>query len=209
MADVNHQTSPTRIILARHGEASYPSGSGSGGGTLTELGRTQARALGDRLREEEVAAVICSELSRSRETAEIAAELLELPVKVRPGLQEYDIGDERDKPLDVELFARLLLAWLDGDLQVGFPGGEDGHQVATRMFAVLDDLVQRFAGKTVLVVSHGGAIIATLGSIAPGKTGLPPDGDGYPREEDLPGGASYLLEQRPDGWQLLLPRMTP
>ena len=201
----------TRIVLARHGEASYPSAgeSGDAGGTLTELGRSQARALGDRLRDVGVAAVFCSELSRSRETAEIAAELLELPVQTRKGLQEYDIGDERGKPLDVELFARLLLAWLGGDLQVGFPGGEDGRQVAMRMFAVLDELVERFGGKTVLVVSHGGAIIATLGSIAPGETGLPPDGDGYPREEDLPGGASYLLEHGPDGWRLLLPRMTP
>lgn len=165
--------------------------------------------MGDRLRDEEIATIACSELSRARQTAEIAAEQLELPVHVLAGLQEYDIGDEQGKPVNVELFARLLLAWLDGNLRVGFPGGEDGYQVSMRMFAVLDDLVQRFEGKTVLAVSHGGAIIATLGSIAHGRTGLPPVGDGYPREEDLPGGASYLLEHNAAGWQLRLPRMTP
>lgn len=189
----------TRIVLARHGEASYPSGSGSGdsGGTLTELGRSQARKLGDRLRNEGIAAVFCSELSRARQTAEIAAEQLQLPVQVRSGLQEYDVGDERGRPYNAGLFEPLLLAWLGGDLTVGIPGGEDGHLVAARMFAVLDDLVEQFDGETVLAVSHGGAIIAILGSIAPGEPGLPSDGN------DMPGGASYSLEHGPDGWRLL------
>ena len=117
MATVSDRPGSTRIVLARHGEASYPVGSGSGdsGGTLT----------------------------------------------------------------------------------VGIPGGEDGHQVAMRMFAVLDDLVEQFDGESVLAVSHGGAVIAILGSIAAGEPGLPADGN------DMPGGASYSFEHGPDGWRLL------
>lgn len=142
-------------------------------------------------------------MSRARQTAGIAAELLELPVQVRAGLQEYDVGDERGKPFNAGLFEALLLAWLDGDLQVGIPGGEDGHQVARRMFTVLDDLVDRFEGETVLTVSHGGAIIAILGSIAPGKAGLPAGADGRLREQDIPGGAFFHLEHSLNGWSLL------
>lgn len=153
--------------------------------------------MGRRLRDESIAAIFCSHLSRAQQTAEIAAEQLELPVQVRAGLQEYDVGDERGKPYNAGLFEPLLLAWLDGDLTVGIPGGEDGHQVARRMFAALDDLVEQFNGETVLAVSHGGSIIAILGSIAPGEPGLPADGN------DIPGGAFFLLEHDPDGWRLL------
>jgi glucosyl-3-phosphoglycerate phosphatase len=194
--------SPTRIFLARHGEAAYPtSGSGDSGGALTALGRSQARALGERLRNDErPAAIVCSELSRAIQTAEIASEVLQLPVQVQAGLQEYDVGDERGKPYNAGLFEPLLLAWLKGDLSVGIPGGEDGHQVARRMFAALDDLADRFQGEAVLAVSHGGAIIATLGSIAPGHPGLPRDGN------DVPGGASYTLEQSSGSWRAFFVR---
>jgi len=188
----------TRIFLARHGEATYPTnGSGDSGGTLTTLGRSQARSLGDRLRNERLAAIVCSELSRATQTAKIASEVLQLPVQVQVGLQEYDVGDERGKPYNASLFEPLLLAWLTGDLSVGIPGGEDGHHVARRMFAALDDLADRFQGETVLAVSHGGAIIATLGSIAPGHPRLPGDGN------DIPGGASYILEHTSGGWRFL------
>ena len=71
MSDVH---CPARIIVARHGEAEYerPEMNASGG-SLTSLGREQARELGERLRSERVAGVVCSELSRAVQTAEIAA----------------------------------------------------------------------------------------------------------------------------------------
>lgn len=71
------------------------------------------------------------------------------------------------------------------------------------MFSVLEDIARRHEGQTALVVSHGGAIIATLGTIAPGKTGLPAHDDGHLREQDIPGGASFLLEHDSHGWHLL------
>ncbi len=195
------QHSVTRIILARHGEASYPGSNDSDadGGTLTELGRSQAHALGVRANAEKVAAIYCSALSRATQTAAVVAELLDLPVQVQPGLREYEPGDE---PFDLGALTTVLVGWLNGVLDTTVLGGESGHQVAQRMFAALDDIVQRQAGTTVLVVSHGGAILATLGSIAPGRTGLPADSGGQLREQDMPGGASFSIEHRPDGWHL-------
>lgn len=186
------------VILARHGEATYETeGSGTSGGSLTDDGRAQAAALGERLRGEHIAAVICSELSRAVQTAEIAAASLGLPVRVRMGLEEYDVGEERGQPYHPDVFEPLLLAWLHGDLSPGIPAGENGRQVARRMFAVLDDLADHLEGGTGLVVSHGGAIIAVLGTIAPGSGDLPRHAG------DIPGGASFRLEQRPSGWGLV------
>ena len=192
----------TRVILARHGEAAYPSiaGSDTSGGILTELGQEQARGLGHSLRDQGVTAVACSELSRARQTARVAAGILGLEVEVRAGLQEYRVGDEPD---DVRALAMALLGWLAGDLGARILGGESGEEVAQRVLPVLDDLVHLHAGGTVLVVMHGGTIIATLGSIAPGQAGLPSDDDPHHLESDLVGGSHFCLERSPDGWRIV------
>lgn len=191
----------TRIILARHGEAAYPSTAEneSGGGILTELGHDQARELGYRLRDQGVAVVVCSELSRARQTAEVAADILSLEVVVRVGLHEYEMGDE---PYSIQALGRTLLGWLAGHLQARVLGGESGAEVVQRVFLVLDQLVGRHAGETVLVVMHGGAIIATLGSVSPGETGLPSGGNPHNLESDIAGGAYFCLERDSDGWRI-------
>lgn len=119
-------------------------------------------------------------------------------------LHEYQAGDE---PYDLQSLGTSLLAWFNGDLRIRILGGESGEEVAQRVHPVLDDLVHVHEGKTVLVVIHGGAIIATLGSVAPGKAGLPTDGNPHLLEQDIAGGASFSLERRPDGW-IVLPRTT-
>lgn len=202
VAQVSREKSATRIVLARHGEAAYLGGNGGGGdgGVLTDVGRVQARALGGSLRSASLAAVYSSELSRARQTADIAGELLHLPVETRAGLQEYQLGAPSAGLEDLET---ALLAWLAGDLQIRVPGGEDGAEIGQRMFSVLEDVAGRHDGRTALVVSHDGAIIATLGTVAPGKTGLPAHEDGHLGEQDIPGGAFFLLEHDSHGWHFL------
>lgn len=90
---------------------------------------------------------------------------MSIPVEVRIGLHEYDVGAERGRPYNASLFEPLLRQWLCGQLSAGIPGGEDGHSVAARMFAVLDDATRRRPGQTLGVVSHGGAINAVIGSL--------------------------------------------
>src|SRR5262245_2572867 len=138
---------PARIIVARPGEAEYePPEMNATGGSLTTLGRSQARELGERLRGEKVAGVVCSELSRAVQTAEIAAAVLGLPVHVRERLQEFAVGDYLGRPFDPEFFHTVLGAWLKGDLEPGVPGGETGRQVADRVMPVLDDVAAEFRG---------------------------------------------------------------
>lgn len=163
-----------RILLIRHAEANYETeGNGESGGSLTPVGREQSRRLGEQLEALGPTIVLCSELSRAVQTAEIAASVLTIPVEVRVGLEEYDVGDERGRPYDPGVFEPLLLHWLHGQLSAGVSGGEDGHAVSRRMFAVLEDAASRYSGQTVAVVSHGGAINAVIGSIPPGTSELP------------------------------------
>jgi 2,3-bisphosphoglycerate-dependent phosphoglycerate mutase len=192
MSDVH---CPARLIVARHGEAAYESDTMTdSGGSLTALGRAQARELGQRLAGERVAGVVCSELSRAVQTAEIAAAVLDLPVEVRRGLQEFAVGDFLGRPWDPGVFDPVVAGWLAGDLGAAVPGGETGEQVAGRVLAVLDDVADRFRGETVLTVSHGGVILALMGRLAPGSPFAP--ADAY----DVPNCSTYLLERDADGW---------
>ena len=60
---------------------------------LNDYGRKQARALADRLAGNDIAAIYTSDLSRARETAEILAERLALPVVADPDLRERNWGN--------------------------------------------------------------------------------------------------------------------
>jgi len=188
---------PARVIVARHGEAEYESDTMTeSGGSLTTLGRDQAHALGERLQGERVAGIVCSELARAVQTAEIAAGLLGLPVRVREGLQEFAVGDFLGRPWDPLVFDPMVASWLSGDLTRGVPGGETGEQIVARVLAVLDEVADLFRGETVLVVSHGGVILALMGRLAAGSAAAPKDA------YDVPNGSTYVLERDADGWRI-------
>lgn len=192
MSDVH---CPARILLARHGEAAYETTTmAESGGSLTPLGRDQARALGERLRGERVAGVVCSELARAVQTAELAASVLGLPVTVREGLQEFPAGDYLGREYDHTFFDGMVRSWLAGDLVAGVPGGETGQETADRVLAVLDRVADEYRGETVLVVSHGGVIVSLWGAIAPGSPAAP-------ASDLVTNGSSYLLERDADGWR--------
>jgi broad specificity phosphatase PhoE len=186
---------PARFFIARHGEAEYESPPmNATGGSLTVLGREQAAELGQRLRQERVAAVVCSELSRAVQTAEIAGHVLGMPVRVRERLQEFPAGDYLGKPYDPAFFEPMMERWITGDLEAGVPGGETGRETSARVLGVLDDLADQYRGETVLVVTHGGVIVSLWGAIAPGSSAAPPS-------DGVRNGSSYVFERDADGWR--------
>ena len=186
---------PARFIVARHGEAEYETPEmNATGGSLTVLGRRQAHDLGERLRSEKVAGVVSSELSRAVQTAEIAAAVLGLPVRVRERLHEFPPGDLLGHPADEAYMTSLARSWVAGDLDVGVPGGESGQETADRVLGVLDGVADEFRGETVLVVTHGGVILTLWGAIAPGSPAAP-------EARSVFNGSTYVFERDADGWR--------
>ena len=183
---------PARFLLARHGEAEYESELlMDHGGSLTRRGREQARLLGKRLVDDNVAHVYASTLSRAVQTAELAAGVLGVDVTVREGLVEVGVGELIGQPGGSGVFVPVLDQWVAGDVDARFPGGESGSEVAARVALVLDDLADVHRGETVVVVSHGGAILASLAVLARRR--------GSSRIENC----SYAaLERDADGWRL-------
>ncbi|MGV3563934.1 MAG: bifunctional RNase H/acid phosphatase [Nocardioides sp.] len=154
---------PTTLVLVRHGVTEHTAAKRFSGGLggdnppLSEDGRAQARAaaqwlaaLGDK-----VDAVLASPVRRTRETAEVVAAALDLPVSEEPGFAEMEFGSW-DGLTFLEVAERDqagLDAWL-GSLEVPPPGGESFRQVEERVLAGLDRVLAEHAGRTVVVVSH-------------------------------------------------------
>jgi broad specificity phosphatase PhoE len=85
----------TTLLLVRHGETDWNADGRLQGQTdrpLSEFGRRQARRLADELADEGLEAIYSSDLVRARETAEIVAGPLGLPVNLDPDLREKDWG---------------------------------------------------------------------------------------------------------------------
>jgi probable phosphoglycerate mutase len=175
--DDNHHGDPdgrppdTRLVIVRHGHArAVDAGvvAGHHGCTgLSDLGRRQAEALRDRLAAAgfRADAVVTSVLPRAIETAEIVGPAVGVePTDEAPRLCELcerhpGEGDGLTWDSFVERYGTIdPLEQPDRPMS---PGGESAREFRSRVEQAVDRLAERYAGRTVLVVSHAGVIQAT------------------------------------------------
>jgi probable phosphoglycerate mutase len=149
---------PTVGMLLRHGETPMSVDkrfSGRGDIGLSERGEGQARLAARRLADTGAQAVVSSPLRRTRQTADVVAEVLGVAVATDDGLAETDFGAWEGLTFG-EVGRRWpdeLKAWL-ADLGVAPPGGESMASTASRVAAARDRIVSSHAGSTVVVVTH-------------------------------------------------------
>jgi probable phosphoglycerate mutase len=160
----------TRLLLVRHGATSRTAEdrfSGDHGVDLSEEGRTQVRALAERLRQVQIHAAYASPLERTRETAELLAEPHQLQVTLRDGLREIGHGHwEGLTRAEVEVrFPQEYSSWEIDPLTYAPEGGESGISVLARALPVLRELVLAHPTDTVLVVSHKATLRLLLASL--------------------------------------------
>jgi broad specificity phosphatase PhoE len=117
-------------------------------GELSARGRGLARELGARRRDDGIAAVLCSDLRRARQTVEIAFEGVDVPVVLDARLRECDYGDLNGAP------AAVVHADRAAHLHAPFPAGESWAAALGRVDGALDEIAERWAGRRVLVVGH-------------------------------------------------------
>jgi len=163
-----------RLLLARHGETSWNALGRLQGHTdiaLNEVGRDQARALAEQLRDAAITSVVTSDLARARETGEIIAAALGLAApSTEPELRERRFGVFEGLTRH-ECAAQHPEAWQAWLAQTGAPpGGEPRAQAVERLGRTLRRLAATDGGAT-LVVSHGGLmrlwLMELLGSSVP------------------------------------------
>ncbi|MCC9311069.1 bifunctional RNase H/acid phosphatase [Kitasatospora sp. RB6PN24] len=169
----------TTLVLLRHGETALTpqkrfSGSTGSDPELSAKGRWQAERAAEALAARgTVQAVVSSPMLRTRQTAEAVAVRLGLEVRVEEGLRELDFGawegltfaEVRERhPDDLD-------AWLASTKVKPTGSSESFASLAQRVSVARDKILARYAGKTVLVVSHVSPI-KTLVRLA---LGAPPD----------------------------------
>lgn len=149
-----------RILLARHGETPWNAEGryqGQEDIALSPVGESQARALGERLRDVRIDRAVASPLGRAARTAELAlgdarrdllridAGLMEIAHGTWEGLLAAEIR-ERDPERSI--------AWRDAPHEVLMPEGESLQHVLDRAWPALERACEGLGDGTLLVVAH-------------------------------------------------------
>ena len=165
----------TRLTLVRHAQQDYPDGDYDPAEwedpPLSGLGRTQAMAVSALLGEQEVDVVACSTMRRAVETAQIVASPHELEPEVHPELVEIqsyrDLEpgvDPRDL-MDPHEWAEREASFVRHLKWDRIPFSEGSDEFRKRVVVGINSLLDEHAGKSIVLVSHGGVINAYLGDI--------------------------------------------
>jgi probable phosphoglycerate mutase len=129
---------------------------------LTEQGRAEIAAVAERLAAEQIAAIYASPLQRTRETAEIVAARLGLPIAFRDDLIELDFGEWTGSTFDAIRADPRWQAWSTQRSLAAIPGGESMRAVQRRVVEALLEVNERHLDQAAVLVSHGDVIRSAL-----------------------------------------------
>ena len=156
---------PTKLVLVRHAvtEQTGPLLTGRAPGVdLSDEGRRQAKALGERLADLPVRAIYASPIERTAQTAAAIAAHHPVEVQELPGVIEADYGEWTGGKL-VELAKTDLWKTVQrAPSRARFPGGESLAEMQGRMVTALEKIVADHVGELVVVVSHADPIKAAI-----------------------------------------------
>ena len=155
-----------RLYLVRHGETDWNrSGQimGSRPVPLNANGMSQARELAQRLSTLPIQKLYSSPVDRARQTADIVASALQVPVTIENGLTEIGVGEWEGKFWDelVDDIARINFYASPQDARP--PGGETLREVQSRAVAAVQRTCLDEESGPVVLVSHADIVRAILG----------------------------------------------
>ncbi len=166
--------SETRVLLLRHAETAAPDlfhGEESDVG-LGPRGFEQARRAGERIAAFRPDLIYSSGMRRAAETAEAIALACGLPLLTCRELHERKMGLMSGQPR-VEgwpIYEATKEHWKTGRLDFTHQGGESFAAMQARALPAFRSLMDREAGKTVVIVAHGVINRVVLCSMLEGYT---------------------------------------
>ena len=143
-----------KLYIARHGETPWNLENRVCGRTdvpLTEKGVEQARLLAQNAMGKGIEVILSSPLLRAQQTAHAVSEAIGVPIELDERLIELDFGSFEGGPRSDPEFQ-----YTRAQFPTRYPGGESAFQLAHRVYSCLEDVKRKYAGKTVLLVCHGG-----------------------------------------------------
>lgn len=168
------------LYIVRHADALPDANEVVHGGydeqALSALGRQQAEALANRLRDVSLAAIYSSPMGRAIQTATPTAATHQLEIQPVDGLREIALGplgsdsmrasttEEASAILRDRLREIAAIAVSTGSWE-SIPGSEPSAHFRTRLTSTMDHIIAAHAGQRVMIVSHAGAINAYLAAL--------------------------------------------
>ncbi|MBP0582556.1 histidine phosphatase family protein [Labrys sp. LIt4] len=140
---------------------------------LGSAGRAQALRLAERMRRERFAAIISSPRERTQQTAQAVSVTCEVgPVELCNDLDEIDFGSWSGRTFNELSRDPAWRRWNEQRPIAVTPGGESMGAVQKRACACMRALSLRYAGESVVLVSHADVIKCAICN----ALGLPLDG---------------------------------
>ncbi|TGM03648.1 histidine phosphatase family protein [Leptospira barantonii] len=152
------------VYVFRHGETDWNLRGKLQGhleNSITKNGIEQAKALIPILKNAKVNLLLSSDLRRAKETSEIVADALGVPILFDSGLREVDLGEGQGKLISEvdSLFGESFWKrWNDHDPiydSFRFPGGESKLEIDERIHSTLMKRIEMFSDRTVALCTHG------------------------------------------------------
>lgn len=158
-----------KLILVRHGQTihnAFKITQGHSQNKLSETGHKQAKLVGQKLKDQKLDAIYCSDLRRTKDTlCEIIKYHPHTEVIYDPLLRERSSGIFDGKPAHLREEARIR-AGLSKE-QFKPKGGENDADLSNRIQSFIDMLRSNYKDETILAVTHWRWIAKLLISIDP------------------------------------------
>ena len=153
-----------KIYIIRHGQDDASVRGGWSNTSLTALGIQQSNKLADELfqnqSEYNIFKIYSSDLKRARQTAQIIADKLSVPIEFISDFREVDNGElaGMDNYLAEEKYPNLYWRKLNWDEH--YPNGESPKEFYERVSNAWEKFIKEIShyDKNVLLVTHGGVI---------------------------------------------------
>lgn len=157
----------TRLVIVRHAESDLNLQKriqGQIDSVLTPKGVAQARKLAARIKNFKVDKIYSSDLGRAYSTTVEITRHWKVKIIRDPKLREINLGDwEGMTPKEVdELYDKGYQKWLKKPSKCLIPKSENLADFRKRIAGRVREIAQANEGKTVLLVTHGGAITALM-----------------------------------------------
>ena len=120
---------------------------------LTELGHTQAKELGERIKAEgiHIDKILYSPLMRAADTAKHIAEVTGVPAEEEMRLKEQNFGRYESTPRNGAEFSVAKAQFVNS-----YDGGESMLKLSQRIYNLLDEIREESDEKTYILVAHNG-----------------------------------------------------
>lgn len=153
----------TKLFLIRHGQSEWNKLNliqGQKNVSLTELGKKQAKSLGNRLINEDIHIIYTSDLLRAYSTAQIISDIIEKPMASKEDIREIKFGSwEGLSTQEIqEKYNKEYSTWLKEPHNLNIDGIETLQLLQTRAMNCIRNIIDSNQGKNIAIVSHGATL---------------------------------------------------